>query len=130
MAAGDWFTLYDTASGVLRGHTSEAGLPSPALPGVTVVAHGPARQDQGNRWNAATRAWVAIPPEVLVDRLQDIISHAYMGPVIADLTQANRTRLRRAVVWLLGDRRYRRQTEPVAIGDPEGGPTDPANAVE
>jgi hypothetical protein len=130
MAAGDWYTLYDTATGALRAHTSEQGLPSPALPGVTVVPHGPARQDQGNRWNAATRAWVAIPPDVLIDRLQDIVNHPYMASVISDLTQANRTKLRRVVVWLVGARRYRQQLEDVAIDAPTGWPADPSNVVE
>jgi hypothetical protein len=130
MAAGDWYTLYTTATGVLRAHTSEQGLPSPALPGVTVVPHGPARQDQGNRWDVATRQWVAIPPEVLIDRLQDLAAHPYMAEVWQRLTAAQRTKLRKAMVWLLASRRYRQQTESVAIGDPENWPADPANATE
>jgi hypothetical protein len=130
MAAGDWYTLYDTATGALRAHTSEQGLPSPALPGVTVVPHGPARQDQGNRWNVATRAWVAIPPEVLVDRLQDLANSAYMAEVWTRLTVAQRTKLRKAFVWLLGARRYRQQTEEVAIDVPPTWPADPTNVVE
>ena len=130
MAAGDWFTLYDTATGVLRGHTSEAGLPSPTPQGMTLVAHGPARQDQGNRWDAATRTWVAIPPEVRVDRLQDLVQHAGLSGVWSRLTTQQRTTLRRAMVGLLGSRRYRTQTEDVAIDPPEGWPTDITQAVE
>ena len=130
MAAGDWFTLYDTATGALRGHTSEAGLPSPTPQGMTLVAHGPARQDQGNRWDAATRAWVAIPPEVLIDRLQDLVNHANLLDVWSRLTAAQRTKLRRAMVGLLASRRYRQQTEDVAIDPPAGWPSDITQAVE
>lgn len=130
MAATDWYTLYETATGVLRGHTSEQGLPSP-IPGTfTVVNHGPNRQDQLNRWNAATRAWVAIPPEVLIDRLQDLANHPYLSAVWSRLTVAQRTQLRKAMVWLLATHRYRTQTEDVAIDPPTNWPTDPANAVE
>jgi hypothetical protein len=130
MAAGDWYTLYDTASGALRAHTSEAGLPSPALPGVTVVAHGAARQDQGNRWDVPTRAWVAITPEALVDRLQDLANHAYTAELWSRLTAAQRVKLRKVFVWLLGTRRYRQTLEEVSIDVPPTWPTDPANAVE
>jgi hypothetical protein len=130
MAAGDWFTLYETATGILRGHTSEAGLPSPIPAQFTVVAHGAARQDQGNRWNVATRTWVAIPPEVLVDRLQDLANHPYMAEVWQRLTAAQRTKLRKAMVWLLGSKRYRQPTEEVPIAVDLSWPTDPANATE
>jgi hypothetical protein len=130
MAAGDWYTLYDTASGALRGHTSEAGLPSPALPGVTVVPHGPARQDQGNRWDVATRQWVAIPPEVLIDRLQDLAAHPYASDIWSRLTAAQRLKLRMLLVFVLGGRRYRQQTEELTIGWEPGMPTDPAVVVE
>jgi hypothetical protein len=130
MASGDWFTLYDTATGALRGHTSEAGLPSPIPAGITVVEHGPARQDQGNRWNATTRTWVAIPAEVLVDRLADLAGHAYLANVWSRLTAAQRTQLRKAMVWLLGGKRYRQPTEEVALDVDPSWPTDPATVTE
>jgi hypothetical protein len=130
MAAGDWYTLYETATGILRGHTSESGLPSPIPAQFTVINHGPARQDQGNRWNVATRTWVAIPPEVLIDRLQDMVNHPYLSGAWTRLTTTQRQQLRKAMVWLLASRRYRRQTEEVAIDPPDVWPSDPANAVE
>jgi hypothetical protein len=130
MAAGDWFTLYETATGILRGHTSEAGLPSPIPAQFTVVAHGAARQDQGNRWNVATRTWVPIPPEPVVDRLQDLANHPYMAEVWSRLTAAQRTKLRKAMVWLLGTKRYRSTTATVSIDTDPDWPADPANATE
>jgi hypothetical protein len=130
MAAGDWYTLYETATGILRAHTSEAGLPSPVPAQFTVVAHGAARQDQGNRWDVSTRAWVAIPPEVLIDRLQDLANHPYTAELWSRLTAAQRVKLRKVFVWLLGTRRYRQQLEEVSIDVPATWPTDPANAVE
>ena len=128
MAASDWYTLH--RDGTLLGHTSEQGLPPTIPDGVTIIAHGPARQDQGNRWDAATRTWVAIPPDVLIDRLQDMAQHPYLSNVWSRLTAAQRTQLRRAMVWLLGTKRYRQPTEEVAIDVDPGWPTDPANVTE
>lgn len=124
--AGDWYTLHD-AAGVIRAHTSI--LPDPVPAGLTVVTHA-SRQDQGARWNAATRTWDPMPAIVRIDRLQDLAAHPYVSDVWSNMTAARRTKLRKLIVWLLGTRRYRLQSEDVAI-DPDGGwPADPANAVE
>lgn len=130
MAASDWYTLYTTATGVIRGHTSEVGLPSPVPAGITVVNHGPNRMDQTNRWDASTRTWVPIPPPVVIDRLQDLANHPFLSQVWTRLTVAQRTQLRKAMVWLLGGYRFRQELEEVSLNPPEGWPVDPANATE
>jgi hypothetical protein len=57
----NWYTLYDTATGQLIGHTSV--LPSNPDPGWTVVDHGPNRQDQTNVWDPGTHTWIPRPPD-------------------------------------------------------------------
>ena len=88
------------------------------------------RPDQGTRWDTALRDFVAVPPEVLIDRLADIAGHAYLANVWSRLTAAQRTQLRKALVWLLGTHRYRHQTEEVALDVDSTWPTDPSTAVE
>lgn len=122
-----WWTIYRNADGVCLGHTSVEPTAPPA--GSTVLQHAE-RQDQVNRWDEATRAWVAIPAPVLIDRLQDLAQHPYLANVWQRLTAAQRTQLRKAVVWLLGTHRYRQPTEEVALDVDPSWPTDPANAAE
>lgn len=86
--------------------------------------------DQTHRWDPATRTWVAIPPEVRIDRLQDLANHPYAAEIWSRLTVAQRTKLRKLMVWLLGTHRYRQPTEEVALDVDAAWPTDPANAVE
>lgn len=57
----NWWTIYETATGNLIGHTSV--LPPVIDPGWTVVDNGPNRQDQTNVWDAATHAWITRPPD-------------------------------------------------------------------
>lgn len=60
MATGDWVTYYDTATGEIRGCGT---VPPETIPaGISTINHGTLRPDVGNRWNPATRTWVAIPP--------------------------------------------------------------------
>ena len=127
--AENWWTLYEIATGVCRAHTSV--LPQSIDPLLAVVDHGSARQDQTKRWNTTTRAWdITIPAPVTVDRLQDLVNHPYLADVWTRLTVAQRTKLRKTVVWLLATRRRRGQTEDVPLEPDESWPTDPSLAVE
>lgn len=65
-----------------------------------------------------------------MDRLQDLVQHAGLSGAWSRLTVTQRQTLRRAMVGLLGSRRYRQQTEEVAIDPPGGWPTDITQAVE
>ena len=122
-----WWTIYETITGILRGHTS---IEPTGLPGtLTVISHAQ-RMDQANRWNAVLRAWEPIPAAVVSDRLQDAVAHPYLSNVWARLTAAQRTQLRKFLVWSLGSRRYRQPTEEVSLDIGSGWPTDPAQAVE
>lgn len=87
--------------------------------------------DQDWRWNPVTRAWdVPIPQPVLVDRLQDLANHPYAADIWSRLTVAQRQKLRRYLVWLLGSRRYRQQLEDVALDVDGAWPTDPAQVPQ
>lgn len=124
-----WHTLYETATGKCRAHTSV--LPETIPPSWTVINHGAARQDQTHLWNEGTRAWDTPHPQpVMVDRLQDLASHAYAAEIWSRLTSAQRIKLRKLFVWLLGSRRLRQQLEEVSIEPPNNWPTDPGQAVE
>jgi len=118
-----WYSIYVTATGELKGHTSiPVASPDPAW---TVVEHD-GRQDQTHRWNPATKAWDRpIPVPVMVDRLQDLADHPYAAEIWSRLTVAQRLKLRRTLAWLLGNRRYRQQNEEVAIDVAPEWPIDP-----
>jgi len=123
-----WVTYYRTSDGTLLGHGT---VPPESIPkGVSIVSHGATRMDQGNRWDPATFTWVAIPPEVLIDRLQDMAQHAYLSDVWSRLTVAQRIKLRKAMVWLLGTHRYRQPLEEVSIDPTNGWSNDPTQVTE
>jgi hypothetical protein len=123
-----WFSIYVTATGELKAHTSI--LPEQIDPAWTVIDHGETRQDQDNLWNVATRTWTPRPAPIVIDRLQDLANHPYAADIWTRLTVAQRTKLRKLFVWLLGTRRLRGQTEPICVDEPDGWPTDPAAVTE
>ena len=64
----DWIAYYRTADGVLVG----CGIvPPPTVPPeLSTRNYGAVRPDEGLvRWDTTTRDFVAVPPEVLIDRL-------------------------------------------------------------
>jgi len=123
----DWTAIYRTSDGVLLGCGTV--LPD-TLPAGTSTKVYPGRPDQGTRWDPATRDFVAIPPPVLVDRLADLANHPYLATMWGQLNATQRQRLRRAMVWVLGARRYREPGEDVAIEPPNGWPADPSTVTE
>lgn len=99
-----WQALYDVATGRL---ISVGDVVADALPdglAALPLAGSPADSDM---WDAATRSFVARPAKVLVDRLQDLLSDADFAAAWASLSAAQRTRLRTALIRLLGRQRYR-----------------------
>ena len=126
-----WWTIYRIADGACLGHTSV--LPDTLPPGSATVTHAD-RQDQGIGygafWDPINLVWTPRPAPVMVDRLQDLANHPYAAEVWQRLTPAQRVKLRRILVWLLGGQRLRRETDPVAIDEPSGWPTDPSGVVE
>jgi hypothetical protein len=114
----NWYTLYVTATGQCKAHTSV--LPPSVDPAWTVIDHGANRMDQTFLWNIASRAWdIPKPVPVLVDRLADIAAHPFAAELWSRLTAAQRIKLRQLLVWILASRRYRPlgDTTPVDADD-------------
>lgn len=55
-----WYTLYDTATGELKGHASIALDPVPE--GLTQIETADRKDQGGFVWNEATRQWETAPP--------------------------------------------------------------------
>lgn len=122
-----WTAIYRLADGVLIGCGTV--LPE-TLPDGTGTKTYEERPDQGTHWDPALLDFVANDPPVLIDRLQDLAGHAYLADVWAKLTTTQRTKLRRAMVWLLGTHRYRQPLEEVALDVDSSWPTDPSTVTE
>ena len=125
--AETWTAIYRTADGVLVGCGTVIADPLPAGTATRTYA---SRPDQGTRWDTGLLDFVAVPPEVLIDRLADLVTHPYLSSAWSRLTAAQRTQLRKALVWLLGPHRYRHATEEVALDVDSTWPADPSGAVE
>jgi hypothetical protein len=125
----DWIAYYRVADGVLVGCGTVP--PEAVPPEIGTRNYGAVRPDEGLvRWDTTLRDFVAVPPEVLIDRLADAIGHPYIAAAWSRLTAAQRTTLRKYLVWLLGTHRYRHATEEVALDVDPSWPTDPANVSE
>lgn len=73
------------------------------------------------QWQESTLTFIPIPPKVYIDRLLEILTDSEYADDIQQvwngLSAANRTRLRNGLIRLLGTKRYRRDTETLAIRD-------------
>lgn len=112
-----WKAYYETATGRLLsvGEIEPEQLP----PGVSELLLAGQPNIDAVMWDVATRAFVARPAKVLVDRLQDMITDsAYSADLIAlwnALNATNRTRLRNGLIRLLGGARWRGPAQPITI---------------
>ncbi|MCC6192057.1 MAG: hypothetical protein IT318_23760 [Anaerolineales bacterium] len=112
-----WQALYETATGRLVSVGSVVAEPLPAGLAALALA-GPPNVD-GEMWDAGTRAFVARPAKVLIDRLDDLITDSrYSADLIAlwnALNATNRNRLRTGLIRLLGSQRWRTAGEAVDL---------------
>lgn len=108
-----WYYLYDLATGRLLSEASDP--PQPAV-GQAVVSRA-TRADSSVMWDAVTAAFVARPPKVILDRIDDLNNDPNLSAVWTRLTVAQRTVLRNRLIALLGYRRFRGSGEPVDFGD-------------
>lgn len=122
-----WYVVYRSTDGVLIGCGTSVADP---LPPGSIVRQYASRPDQDAHWDTGSREWIANIPEVLVDRLQDIANHSSLATAWSRLTTAQRTAMRRYIVWLLGNRRYRHQNDDVCVDPPDNWPSDPAQVSE
>lgn len=103
-----WRVFYDDTTGraVSMGSVWVDQLP----PGIAFKEYGAPADLSAQMWNEATRDFIARPPKVLVDRLQEILTNpAYpdFQTLWAALNATRRQQLTNALARLLGKARYR-----------------------
>jgi hypothetical protein len=111
------YAYYETATGRLVSVGTDANPSPPA--GVTELQIASLPNLATQTWDAATRTFVARPAKVLIDRLDEILTHPDYGADIqalwATLNTTNRTRLRNGLIRLLGRYRFRSQGETLNL---------------
>lgn len=113
-----WHAVYDDATGRLVSLTT--ALPAALPAGLASAPLGAAPPADDRMWDAATRAYVARPPKVYLDRLDDLAQHPDFPAFWASLSATQKATLRRVVIWLLGRARWRVAAQPVVV-EPEVG---------
>lgn len=106
-----WFYVVEDATGRLLSETDQEVIPGS---GRSVVSRA-VRADASVMWDEVSRAFVARPAKVLVDRLTDLDNDSALSAVWTRLTTAQRTALRNRLIALLGSQRMRGPGEPVNL---------------
>lgn len=70
------------------------------------------RPSDDEQWDAATRRYVPRPPQVLIDRLEDLRDDTDFKVAWQALSTMQKTQLEKALIKLLGGARYRSPDEP------------------
>jgi hypothetical protein len=111
-----WFAVYESTTGRLVSVGQQVADPLPA--GLTAAQLGQ-RPADNQMWDTATRAFVARPAKVLVDRLlTDLLSNpafSELQTAYNSLSAANKTRIRNGLILFLGRLRWRAQGEAVTL---------------
>ena len=99
-----WVAIVEESSGRLL---STGSVVAPILPiGVIAIPiNGPPDSDQ--MWNEQTQQFVARPPKVFIDRLDDLRARSGVANALQALAAPQRQAIVDAFIWLLGRRRYR-----------------------
>lgn len=106
-----WSYLHDLTTGRLLSESDATVVPKVGQ-AVHVRTN---RAAEAEMWDEATRTFVARPPKVLADRLDDLQTWPEFQRVWAVLNAARRTDLRTALIRLIGRHRFRNQAEPAEI---------------
>lgn len=111
-----WYLYIRESDGALLSvGDRDADAPPPGVIRVSVAGD---PRDPSLLYDPATRTLVARPAKVLIDRLQDVLADprfAEFATAYTSLSAANKTRLRNALILLLGRRRYRSAGESVEL---------------
>lgn len=99
-----WYAIISEIDGRL---ISTGSVIAPVLPmGVIAIPiSGPPDSDQ--MWNEQTQQFVARPPKVFIDRLDDLRARSGVANALQALAAPQRQAIVDAFIWLLGRRRYR-----------------------
>jgi hypothetical protein len=107
-----YFALYNTTTGALLSQGTLMVTPLP--PGTAILElQGPPLDSE--MWDTATRTFVPRPAKVLSDRLLDLLDDADFAAAWASLNATQRTRLRTALIRLLGRYRWRNANDTLEL---------------
>lgn len=110
-----WYAYIRNTDGALLSLAQAASDPPPDVTR-TLLAVDPT--DPAWMYDPATRAFVARPAKVLIDRLQDMLdnpAYADFVTVWQGLNATRKNQLRTMLIRLLGRQRYRAQSEEVEL---------------
>lgn len=111
-----WFAIYQSNNGRLESIGELEAMP--VLAGMVALQLASKPDLQRQMWDETARTFVARPDKVLIDRLVDIQSNPNFQDFMDaynTLSAANKTKLRTALVRLLGRHRYRAVNESVEL---------------
>lgn len=112
-----WYVIYDTASGQLKSESDTEIAPQADMT-IVQLADRPA---DNMMWDAATRTFVARPPKVQVDRLDDLLTSnhpaiaAFRQRVYTPASAADKAIISDFLIFMLGRRRTRNQNDPLEL---------------
>lgn len=111
-----WYAIYNKSTGRLVSLGTVITDPLPAHLEAVTLADKPADSEM---WDEATKAYVPRPAKVLMDRLQDLVTHGDYADdfkaVWDTLSAGNKTKIRNGLIRLLGRHRFRNQSESIEI---------------
>lgn len=110
-----WYAIYNTTSGFL--YSVGTVITQPLRPGTTSLELA-GEPTPAVMWDESTRNFIPRPPKVLIDRLQDIITHADYADfkeVWDALNAARKEKVRNGLVRLLGRARWRNASESITV---------------
>ena len=113
-----WYAIYETLSGRIESVGESESLPVIAGRTALLLVGEPNQGPDGVMWDETTRLFIARPPKVLIDRLQDILTHIDYADFMTaynSLNAANKTRIRNGFILLLGRHRWRNVDDPVRL---------------
>ena len=111
-----YFAIHEIATGRLKSMGSVIADPLPAGLTAVDIVNPPLDSEM---WDEATKTFIARPPKVLADRLEDLKARPAFRTFWQSLNQQQKDTLITALKWLLGRARWRNQSGSQVI-DPEG----------
>ena len=108
-----YYAIYETATGRLVSLGDVVASPLPQ--GLTAVDIGRAVDLRDQVWDQASKAFIARPAPVLIDRLEDVKAMTGMAVLWSSLSAAQKLVLGNAIIKLLGGARYRKASQPVEV---------------
>jgi hypothetical protein len=108
-----WHAVYDTVTGELKSLGQVVTSPLPL--GMTDAPLGETKPADTQMWDEVTRAFVARPVKVLVDRLADLRADVDFRLTYDTLNATRKANIDTGVIRLLGNRRMRSTGGPAAL---------------